>query len=58
MKGSEKSYYQVSYLLETSTTREREFIGLESIQDNYAKFVLSMEYSEFFTEWNNTQKYR
>lgn len=47
LKGSEKSYYQVSYLLETTTTREREFRGLESIQDNYAKFVLSMDKVNF-----------
>lgn len=47
LKGSERSYYQVSYLLETTATREREFRGLESIQDNYAKYVLSMDIVNF-----------
>ena len=47
LKGSERSYYQVSYLLETTATREREFRGLESIQDNYAKYVLTMDRVNF-----------
>lgn len=47
LKGQEKSYYQVSYLLQSSVIREREFRGLETIQDNYAKFLLSMDQVNF-----------
>lgn len=43
IKGEEKIYIQVSYLLAESVTIEREFSVLESIQDNYPKMVLSMD---------------
>ncbi len=36
-------YYQVSYLLASDSTIEREFRSLESIDDNYPKYVLSMD---------------
>ena len=42
-KGSERAYYQVSYIMATDDTREREFGALEKVSDNYPKFVLSMD---------------
>ncbi|PIE84851.1 ATPase, partial [Candidatus Gracilibacteria bacterium] len=39
----EKIYIQVSYLLASPETVEREFSVLEKIQDNYAKYVLSLD---------------
>lgn len=42
-KGSEKVYIQVAYLLTNTDTVEREFTALEKIQDNYPKYVLSMD---------------
>jgi predicted AAA+ superfamily ATPase len=42
-KGSEKVYLQVAYLLANIETIEREFTALEKIQDNYPKYVLSMD---------------
>lgn len=42
-KGNEKIYVQVAYLLASSETIEREFISLEKIDDNYPKYVISMD---------------
>ena len=42
-KNKETIYVQVSYLLASSDTTEREFSVLESIKDNYPKYVLSMD---------------
>ena len=42
-KGSERAYYQVSYLLSSDDTIKREFGALENVPDNYPKFVLSMD---------------
>ena len=42
-KGSEKIYVQVAYILETGATIEREFSVLERVQDNYSKYVVSMD---------------
>jgi len=42
-KQEKKIYVQVSYLLASPETEEREFGVLESIQDNYPKYVLSMD---------------
>jgi len=36
-------YIQVSYLLASEDTKEREFSVLENIKDNYPKYVLSMD---------------
>lgn len=41
--GSEKIYIQVAYLLASNETIEREFSVLEKIQDNYPKYVISMD---------------
>ena len=42
-KAEEKIYIQVAYLLATKETREREYRPLLMINDNYPKFVLSMD---------------
>jgi predicted AAA+ superfamily ATPase len=42
-KGSSKAYIQVCYLLASPETVAREFTALEKIDDNYPKFVLSMD---------------
>ena len=42
-KGKITEYYQVSYLLASESTVEREFRSLESIEDNFPKYVLSMD---------------
>jgi len=41
--GIDKKYIQVSYLLATKETREREFRPLREIGDNYEKIVLSLD---------------
>jgi len=40
---NEKIYVQVTYLLATEETVEREFTVLETIPDNYPKYVVSMD---------------
>ena len=42
-KGNEKNYILVAYLLASSETIEREFSSLEKINDNYPKYVISMD---------------
>lgn len=42
-KQDTRIYIQVSYLLASPETEEREFGVLESIRDNYPKYVLSMD---------------
>lgn len=42
-KGNEKIYIQVSYLLASDDTMEREFSSLEEIKDNYKKYVVTMD---------------
>lgn len=42
-QGGEKFYVQVSYLLASEETIEREFGALEQIPDNYPKFVVTMD---------------
>ena len=53
VRGSERIYYQVSYILSEETTVEREFSPLEAIHDNYPKFVLTMD--EFDRSRNGIQ---
>ena len=43
IKGNQREYYQVSYILAEETTIEREFSPLESITDNFPKYVLTMD---------------
>lgn len=47
IKGDKKEYYQVSYLLETEETRNREFGVYQKVNDNYPKYVLSMDKMNF-----------
>ena len=42
-KENEKLYIQVTYLLASNDTVEREFAPLKDIKDNYPKYVLSMD---------------
>lgn len=42
-KGLERKYIQVSYLLASRETREREFRSLREIEDNFDKIVLSLD---------------
>ena len=42
-KNNETIYIQVSYLLASEDTKEREFSVLENIKDNYPKYVLSTD---------------
>ncbi|MDP8101926.1 ATP-binding protein [Phocoenobacter atlanticus] len=46
-KDKEIIYYQVSYLMATEQTREREFGVYKNITDNYPKYVLSMDKVDF-----------
>lgn len=41
--GIDKKYIQVSYLLTSKETREREFRALKEIRDNHDKLVLSLD---------------
>lgn len=43
----EKLYFQVAYLLEEPKTKIREFGAYEEINDNYPKYVLSMDKADF-----------
>ena len=49
-RGGEKLYVQVAYLMPTEEIRQREFSSLMKIQDNYPKFVLSMDEVDFSRE--------
>ena len=42
-KQNKLIYIQVSYLLASEETVEREFKPLKSIQDNYPKYVITMD---------------
>lgn len=42
-RGEHKMYIQVAYLLSTEQTISREYRALESIDDNYPKYVVSMD---------------
>lgn len=41
-KGGSRLYIQASYIIADEETRKREFGNLESIKDNYPKYVISM----------------
>ena len=44
VKGRDKLYIQVAYLLADDSVVEREFSSLLSVRDNFPKYVLSMDY--------------
>jgi len=46
-KPDEKIYYQVSATIMDEQTRERELRSLESISDNYPKYILTMDQTVF-----------
>ncbi|KDR94634.1 hypothetical protein SAMN02745945_02630 [Peptoclostridium litorale DSM 5388] len=46
-KSNEKIYYQVSATIIDEKTRERELRPLQSISDNYPKFILTMDKTVF-----------
>lgn len=46
-KNKSKIYVQVSYILSTLETVKREFEPLEKVQDNYPKYVLTMDELDF-----------
>ena len=47
LRGTEKSYIQVTASLMDENTRQREFQALESIDDNFPKLILSMDRHDF-----------
>ena len=44
---NEKIYFQVTYILSNEEVVEREFNAYKNIDDNYPKFVLSMDKLDF-----------
>ena len=42
-KGSQRIYFQVTYIMRSDETAKREFGNLMEIKDNYPKYVVSME---------------
>ena len=43
MRHNELEYYQVCFTLAEESTKEREFGAYENIQDNYPKYIISMD---------------
>ena len=43
----EKLYFQVTYLLENDKVKDREFGAYKEIEDNYPKYVLSLDKADF-----------
>lgn len=50
VKGQEKEYYQVAYYLYDQTVVDRAFGALLKIEDNYPKYVISMDKMNFSQE--------
>ncbi len=46
-KGKEVCYYQVTYIMELESTRDREFGVYKLINDNFPKYVISMDQVDF-----------
>lgn len=46
-KNGERIYIQVAYLLESPSTREREFSALQAISDNYPKLIVSADEADW-----------
>lgn len=51
VKQGKKVYIQATYMLSDENTQKREFGNLQSIQDNYPKYVVSLD--EFYRESDN-----
>ncbi len=43
VRGEEKAYYQVALTVRDETTMERELAPLQSVSDNYPKYLLTMD---------------
>lgn len=54
-KENRKIYIQVSYLLSSPETIQREFSALSAIQDNYPKYVISLD-SVFGSDFEGIQR--
>jgi len=52
LKQGKTIYVQVAYMIENHTTETREFGNLESISDNYPKYVISMDKVGRFNDYN------
>lgn len=50
MDGDQRSYYQVAYLLTDENDVKREFGAYDSINDNFPKYVLSLDKFDFSRE--------
>jgi len=50
MDGEKRSYFQVAYLLADPKVIKREFGAFDSVDDNYPKYVLSMDKYDFSRE--------
>ena len=46
-KSNERKYFQVTYLLSDKKVEEREFGALKKIEDNYPKYVISLDKTDF-----------
>ena len=46
-KGRDKIYVQVSYVMETEKTRQREFGVYDEVRDNFPKYVVTMDEVDF-----------
>ena len=46
-KTEEKMYFQVAYLLNSDKVQNREFEAFKEIEDNYPKYVLSLDKTNF-----------
>ena len=47
VKEGKKEYYQVCYMLNSNTVINREFSAFDSIDDNYPKYILSLDKENF-----------
>jgi predicted AAA+ superfamily ATPase len=50
MDGDKRSYYQVAYLLTDENVIKREFGAFDTVNDNYPKYVLSLDKYDFSRE--------
>lgn len=46
-RGGNRIYIQVAYLLESESTREREFSALQAVDDNYPKLIVSVDEADW-----------
>ena len=46
-KSGRRKYFQVAYLLSDNNVKEREFGALRKIEDNYPKYVISLDKTDF-----------